>query len=46
MVTTPMPVINGGVRARFLGGNPLPTLGGAFWEEEDDNKDDGDEQGR
>ena len=36
----------GGVRAQFLGGNPLPTLGGAFREEEDDNEDDGDEQGQ
>ena len=35
----------GGVRARFLGGRPPPTLGRAFWEEENDNEDDGDEQG-
>ena len=34
------------VRARFLGGRPPPTLGRAFWEEEDNNKDNGDEQGR
>ena len=34
-----------GVWARLLGGHPSPTLGGAFWEEEDDNKD-RDEQGR
>ena len=36
----------GGVRARFLGGHPPPTLGRAFREEEGDNEDDGDEQGR
>ncbi len=35
----------GGVRARFLGGRPPPTLGRAFWEEENDNEDNGDEQG-
>jgi len=33
-----------GVRARFLGGRPPPTLGGAFREEEDGDEDDGDEQ--
>ncbi len=36
----------GGVRARFLGGHPPPTLGRAFWEEENDNEDDGDKQGQ
>ena len=36
----------GGVRTQFLGGCPPPTLGRAFWEKEDDNRDDGDEQGR
>jgi hypothetical protein len=34
------------VRARFLGGRPVPTLRRAFWEEEDNNKDNGDKQGR
>ena len=33
-----------GVRAQFLGGRPLPTLGGVFQEEEADEEDDGDEQ--
>ena len=28
-----------GVRTRFLGGHPPPTLGRAFWEEVNDNKD-------
>jgi hypothetical protein len=28
----------GGVRARFLGGHPSPTLGGAFREDEDGNE--------
>jgi len=36
----------GGVGARFLGGRPRPTLGGAFREDEDGNEDDGDEQGQ
>jgi hypothetical protein len=36
----------GGVRARFLGGLPPPTLGRAFWEEENDNEDNRKEQGR
>jgi hypothetical protein len=36
----------GGVHAQFLGGRPPPTLGGAFWEEEEDNKDNGDKQGQ
>ena len=31
---------------RFLGGRPLPTLGRAFWEEENNNEDDRDEQGQ
>ena len=30
----------------FLGDHPLPTLGRAFWEEEDNNEDDRDEQGQ
>ena len=34
-----------GVQARLLlGGHPSPTLGGAFWEEEDGGKDNGDKQ--
>jgi hypothetical protein len=37
---------SGGVRVRFLGGRPPPTLGRAFWEEEDDNEDVRDKQGR
>ena len=36
----------GGVRARFLGGRPPPTLGGAFWEDENGNEDGEDEQGQ
>ena len=36
----------GGVHAQFLGGCPPPTLGGAFWEEEEDNKDNRDKQGQ
>ncbi len=31
---------------QFLGGRLPPTLGKAFWEEKNDNEDDGDEQGR
>ena len=36
----------GGVRAQFLGGHPRPTFGGAFWEDEDGNEDDGDKHGQ
>ena len=43
---TATPTRNGGVRARFLGGHPPPTLGRVFRDEEDGNEDDGDEQGR
>ena len=38
MTTTP--TWKRGVGARFLGGRPPPTLGRAFWEEEDDNDKD------
>ncbi len=38
--------VEAGVRARFLGARPPPTLRRAFRKEEDDNKDNGDEQGR
>ena len=37
---------SGGVRVQFLGGHAHSTLGGVFWQEDDNSKDDGDKQGQ